>query len=237
MVISAGLAELAAGSIAMGVGGFLAAKDTKANPKEEEPKVCSSGSYTHLLAEEDASDVESRLSEKSPSRTDDGASSATLRYLAPLELSPELSAMVLEHIADRKRVEILLEEKERSNTTTETDEEPCSPLISGLSIAMGYLVGGLLPLLPYLFVSQVGDGLRISFGVCVLALFLYGFTRAYLSNADGADVVPAAGNRRRWQRIRRSIWEGFVMCGLGMAAALAAVVCVMLTPKIVGTSE
>ncbi|KAK4235961.1 hypothetical protein C8A03DRAFT_17357, partial [Achaetomium macrosporum] len=53
------------------------------------------------------------------------------------------------------------------------------PLLAGLSVAVGYLLGGVLPLFPYFFVNQVKDGLFWSFGVCAVALFVFGFCKDF----------------------------------------------------------
>ncbi|KAM7184480.1 VIT family domain containing protein [Naviculisporaceae sp. PSN 640] len=55
-----------------------------------------------------------------------------------------------------------------------------SPVASGSSISLGYLVGGIIPLLPYIFVSEVRNGLTWSFGVCVAALFLFGSIKEFV---------------------------------------------------------
>jgi vacuolar iron transporter family protein len=231
MVISAGVAELAAGSISMGIGGYLAERDTKSSAEDESSASASGEDYARLMADEELSDVEARISEKDTPVT---ANTAAKRYLAPLDLSPELSKMVLAHIMEKKNVLQELEDKEKEKEGSEAEEEqPVSPIVVGLTISLGYLVGGSLPLFPYFFVRHVGDGLKWSFGICVMALFLYGFTRGFLSNQDGSEKKA---NRQRLRRIRRSVWEGLIMAGLGMIAALAAVICVMLTPGLVGSS-
>ncbi|KAI1653423.1 hypothetical protein F4813DRAFT_393737 [Daldinia decipiens] len=70
------------------------------------------------------------------------------------------------------------------------------PAVVGLSVSVGYMLGGLLPLFLYFFVSQVADGLRWSFAVCVLALFVFGFAKDYLlhnESVEGMRIVVMGG--------------------------------------------
>jgi vacuolar iron transporter family protein len=240
MVISAGLAELAAGSISMSLGGYLAAKETaSAAAQDEGISVGSPRSYSRLLDNGDMSDVESCSEEKTVTEANESASGAAHRYLAPLELPAELQSIVLAHITQRTDVQLSLQERENKKEEDSGDsvEQPCSPVVSGASIGLGYLFGGLIPLLPYFFVHQVDIGLRISFGICVLSLFTFGFVRAYFSSANTQDSGFGGSRQRPAVRLRRSVWEGFIMAGLGMAAAFAAVVCVRLAPDVAGTSQ
>ena len=165
-VIYAGMAEICAGSISMGIGGYLAARGEVASEK---------GSHV------------------------DG-------YLAPLDLPPQLHEMVLQHIRGCPTI---------TDALTHEEDMP-SPILSGSSVAVGYLLGGMLPLFPYLLVDQVKDGLLWSFVVCAVALFVFGFSKDF---ALGHESAPG-------RRIRHSVWEGAQMVILGSVAALAAVLCV-----------
>jgi VIT1/CCC1 family predicted Fe2+/Mn2+ transporter len=60
----------------------------------------------------------------------------------------------------------------------EQSEPPASrALICALTIAMGYFVGGLIPLLPYFFVADVTTALWGSVGAMCFALFLFGYSK------------------------------------------------------------
>lgn len=58
---------------------------------------------------------------------------------------------------------------------------------------MGYLLGGLVPLAPYFFVSNIATGLRISVAVMAVALFAFGYAKTCLvrvgSGEEGEDTV------------------------------------------------
>ena len=89
------------------------------------------------------------------------------------------------------------------------------PVVSGLSISMGYVIGGIIPLLPYFFASGVDVAGRWSIGLCLAALFVFGAGKSWLLR--GRDAT--------W---RRCLWEGVQMLALGALAALAAVLAVNL---------
>lgn len=94
-------------------------------------------------------------------------------------------------------------------------EEPASSraLTSAITIALAYFLGGLLPLIPYFFVgaSQVYEGLYISIGVMVIALFVFGYVKTCV-------VVGWEGGRN----IRGGCYGGVQMVVVGSAAAGAA---------------
>ncbi len=94
-------------------------------------------------------------------------------------------------------------------------EEPAASraFTSAVTIALGYFLGGLLPLIPYFFVghNQVYEGLYISIGVMVIALFIFGYVKTCV-------VVGWEGGRN----IREGCFGGVQMVVVGSAAAGAA---------------
>lgn len=62
----------------------------------------------------------------------------------------------------------------------EADFTPARAYISGLTIALGYFLGGLVPLLPYLFFSRVREALLCSVAVMAVALFAFGWAKTAL---------------------------------------------------------
>lgn len=197
----------------MGIGGYLSARGD-----------ARSGS-AHVDTSEAEEEEKLQMDEKTGQVVD--------RYLAPLELPPELLDLVQEHIAGRDDVAAAVE---RTMAPEEEEEEdvPPAPWMSGLSVAMGYLIGGSLPLFPYFIVRQVGDGLLWSFIVCVIALFSFGFIKDFVLHMQKAKEevwVKEKGIGKegwKWRDICRSAWEGTQMVILGSLAALAAVLCVRL---------
>jgi vacuolar iron transporter family protein len=235
-VIYAGMAEICAGSISMGIGGYLAAKgemaaEAAAEAREQERR--------ELASEDEERDPEKTADTQEDEKLSDSRQSGVLDgYLAPLELPPHLLDQVISHVKRQPGIEESLILKTTSPNTPEADDNSrqCSPITVGFSVAVGYLLGGLLPLFPYFFVSHVGDGLLWSFGVCIFALFSFGFSkdffvrRAERLERERDEGWVAVDRRRRsvvrWEDLRRSGWEGVQMVVLGSVAALAAVLCV-----------
>lgn len=93
------------------------------------------------------------------------------------------------------------------------EEEPAASraLVSATTIAMGYFLGGLLPLLPYFFVDQVYTGLYISIGIMVFTLFVFGYVKT-------AVVMGWKSSKN----IRDACFGGIQMVVVGSAAAAAA---------------
>ena len=94
-------------------------------------------------------------------------------------------------------------------------EEPSAsrPWISGATIAIGYFLGGLVPLVPYFFVGdeQVFEGLYISIGVMVIALFIFGYVKTCV-------VKGWQGGRK----ICAGCWGGLQLVCVGSLAAACA---------------
>lgn len=85
--------------------------------------------------------------------------------------------------------------------------------ISAMTIAFSYFLGGLLPLIPYFFVAknQVYEGLYISIGVMIIALFAFGYIKTCV-------VVGWEGGKN----VRNGCWGGVQMVIVGSAAAASA---------------
>ncbi|ROV90638.1 hypothetical protein VMCG_10008 [Cytospora schulzeri] len=219
-VIYAGMAEICAGSISMGIGGYLSAKGGAREACEP----------TTTITAADV-DVDEKI----------GRAVVVENYLAPLDLPSDLLDLVRQHVVQRSDITSVLFDKVetvKEDDNDYTDNVPPSSIVSGLSISAGYLIGGSLPLFPYFLVSHVGDGLMWSFVVCVIALFVFGFAKDFiLHRSQDKDLVWVKDNCSKrwkegmtfsWQDIRRSCWEGLLMVILGSMAALAAVLCVSL---------
>ncbi|KAI6091010.1 Ccc1 family [Hypoxylon rubiginosum] len=197
-VIYAGMAEICAGCISMGVGGFLAAKgQTDAKPERQ--------SSSRKLEAAETDSVQS--------------------YLDPLDLPPDLLQAVRSHIYCDDTVFRRLVMEKYPTLDGSTDESSLfPPVFAGLSVSFGYLLGGLLPLFPYFFVSKVGDGLVWSFPICLLALFAFGVVKYYLLHYWLAG--NAGDETGMSMKVSRCCLEGVGMVLMGGFAACAAVLCV-----------
>lgn len=230
-VLYAGMAEICAGSISMGIGGYLAARGearaaASSSAKDEgyERPSRASEDAASLLSS-DGGDLEKRGGSESVSDGGDAEDmSALARYLAPLRLQAGLEEAVLAHLGRHGYDRGAIAGMESPDASTE--EPGSSPVLVGISVSLGYLVGGVIPLFPYFFVADVQAGLFWSFLVCIVALFAFGFGKEFALNKGSERKTGKM--QSSWPRIRSSLWEGFLMVVLGGTAALAAVVCVRL---------
>lgn len=157
VVITAGLAEVAAGSIAMGLGGYLAARSDAEH-------------YASELAREEREIVEVPDAEAAEVadvfRTYGLSSAETDHVVAALRTRPQAWRDFM------MRFELGLEAP-----------DPRRALMSALTIAGAYAVGGMVPLTPYFFASDVRRGLAVSAVVTMIALFVFGFVKARFTGA------------------------------------------------------
>ena len=89
------------------------------------------------------------------------------------------------------------------------EPDPGRALRSALTIALAYIVGGLVPLSPYILASQVRSAFLFSVVVTLVALFIFGFVKAHYTGAPtlrgalqtliiGAIAAGAAYLIARW---------------------------------------
>ena len=157
IVVTAGLAEIAAGAIAMGLGGFLAARSD---------------------AEHYASE---RVREQREIRDLPEAEEREVReVLGNFGLSGEESDPVV--AALRRKPDAWVDFMMRFELGLEKPD-PTRARTSGLTIAGAYVAGGFIPLSPYLFLASVSSGLSVSIVVTVLALALFGYVKGHFTGA------------------------------------------------------
>ncbi|XXH05259.1 hypothetical protein Hte_011684 [Hypoxylon texense] len=205
-VIYAGMAEICAGCISMGIGGYLAARGQVAAKPD-----------SHLRSQ----------------KLEEMAEQDTVRsYLAPLDLPSDLLQVIKTHIDHHPVIlgRLLFHQDSMLDDDLTDAAQMLSPPAVGLSVSFGYLLGGLLPLFPYFFVGEVEEGLRWSFVVCILALFAFGFAKDCLLNHGPAEGIWRHGDARdevvMWEKIKQGCFEGMRMVIMGGIAAIAAVLCV-----------
>jgi VIT1/CCC1 family predicted Fe2+/Mn2+ transporter len=157
VVITAGLAEVAAGSIAMGLGGYLAARSDAEH-------------YASELAREEREIVD--------------VPDAEAAEVADVFRTYGLSADETDHVvaALRTRPKAWRDFMMRFELGLEAPD-PKRALRSALTIAAAYAVGGMVPLAPYFFAADVRAGLKVSAGVTMVALFVFGFVKSRFTGA------------------------------------------------------
>ena len=151
IIVTAGLAEIAAGSIAMGLGGYLAAK----NDAE------------HYAVERLREQLE--VSEKPAEEATE-----VMEVFRSYGLTEEESAPVVEALS--RRPEAWIDFMMRFELGLEKPD-PKRALTSALTIAGAYIAGGFIPLGPYMMFSAAQTALVLSVGVTVGALATFGYLK------------------------------------------------------------
>jgi VIT1/CCC1 family predicted Fe2+/Mn2+ transporter len=153
IVVIAGLAEIAAGSIAMGLGGYLAARTDLEHYISELKR---EWRETKEMPEEEAEEVAGMFREFDMSN---------------VQIAPVVDAIR----ADRKRwVDFMM----RFELGLERPD-PKRARRSAATIAASYIAGGLVPLLPYMLVASISTALLLSVGVTLIALFVFGYVKGH----------------------------------------------------------
>jgi len=157
IIVTAGLAEIAAGSIAMGLGGYLAARSDAEH-------------YASELKREELEIVEKPAAERQE----------IADVFASYGLSAAESAPVVEALASRPnqwrdfmmRFELGLEKP-----------DPRRSVRSALTIAVSYIVGGFVPLASYIVTSDAELALKVSIAVTLTALIIFGYVKGRFTGA------------------------------------------------------
>jgi VIT1/CCC1 family predicted Fe2+/Mn2+ transporter len=151
IIVTAGLAEIAAGSIAMGLGGYLAAKsDAEHYAKEREREKREVAEIPHEEMREVAEVFQAY------GLTED----ETWPIVQALRRQPK------NWIDFMMRFELGLEKP-----------NPRRALVSAITIAGAYVAGGLIPLFPYIITQTTSSALLISIFVTLAALLIFGFIK------------------------------------------------------------
>lgn len=151
IIVTAGLAEIAAGSIAMGLGGYLAAKsDAEHYAKEREREKREVAEIPH----EEMKEVAEVFEEYGLTREQ------TRPLVEALRKQPQ------KWIDFMMRFELGLEKP-----------DPKRALTSALTIGGAYIAGGIIPLAPYIVTGNSSTALLFSIAVTLLALLVFGFIK------------------------------------------------------------
>jgi len=157
VIVTAGLAEIAAGSIAMGLGGYLAGRSDA----------------EHYASEREREHREVR--EKPAVEAREVGDIFRGYGLSDDEVAPILTAF-------RKRPQEWIDFMMRFELGLEKPD-PRRALRSALTIGGAYAVGGLVPLGPYILLRDAAAALSISIGVTLAALAVFGFVKGRFTGA------------------------------------------------------
>ena len=163
IIITAGIAEIVAGSIAMGLGGYLAGKTEQDHYKNELKREYEE---VELYPQKEIDEVK--------------------EVFAEYGLSPEHQQLIAVELSkDKKKwvdfmmkFELGLEEP-----------HPKRARNSALTIGTSYIIGGLLPLMAYFFTSKPADGLILSIIITTICLFTFGY---FKSKVTGQPTIYGA---------------------------------------------
>ena len=158
LVVVAGLAEIAAGSIAMGLGGYLAARSDAEHYASERLR---EEREVEEIPDEEAREVQNVF-------TDYG-------------LTKDESAHVVEALTKKPKewVDFMM----RFELGLERPDPKRAP-ISALTIGGSYIVGGLVPLIPYMLAHNITNALQISVAATGFALLCFGAIKGHFTGVN-----------------------------------------------------
>ena len=170
LVVTAGIAEIVAGSIAMGLGGYLAGK-----------------------TEQDHYDSELKREYQEVEIYPEREKEEIYEALEPYGISEKTASLVVEELIKNKdnwvnfmmKFELGLEKPHHQRA-----------IKSGATIAGAYILGGFIPLIPYTLVDISSEGLKYSALVTIMCLFIFGYFKSKVTGQPvfaGALKVTAIG--------------------------------------------
>ena len=171
LVVVAGLAEIAAGSIAMGLGGYLAARTDRDHYESERQR-------------------EIRETVELPEKEADEVADIFRGYgMSEQDIAPVVSAIR----ADQNRwVDFMM----RFELGFE-EPDPKRARNSAATIAMSYIVGGMVPLSSYMVWDNLRTALTGSVAITLVALFVFGYVKGKLTGISpirgGVQTVVIGG--------------------------------------------
>jgi VIT1/CCC1 family predicted Fe2+/Mn2+ transporter len=158
IIVLAGVAEIAAGSIAMGLGGFLAGQ-----------------------TEEDHYNSELKREYWEVDNLPDEEQEEVRKFFSSLGLSKEVQSKAVGELTKDKNRWVNFMMKYELNLDK---PDPKRARKSAFNIGMSYIVGGLVPLSPYFFVSSTQQGLTISVVITLICLYVFGFFKSKLTGVN-----------------------------------------------------
>ncbi|MEN9381774.1 MAG: hypothetical protein RI940_655 [Bacteroidota bacterium] len=154
----AGIAEVAAGSIAMGLGGYLAGKTEIDHYNSELKK-----EYWELEHKREREIQEVR--------------DVFLEWGLSKDTAEEATQEIIKD--DKRWVEFMM----KFELGLE-EPDPKRARKSAFNIGLSYIVGGMVPLLPYFFVTNSIDGLKISAVITLVCLYVFGFFKSKMTGIN-----------------------------------------------------
>ncbi|KAH8697074.1 putative vacuolar iron transporter Ccc1 [Talaromyces proteolyticus] len=186
VVVFGGLAELIAGAISMGLGGYLGAKSEEESYHATLKKTCQQTATNQQDTAIIISDI-----------------------FAPYDLPAQVVSDLTNNLIDSPNLPSFL----MNFHHTLPEPSGSRALTCAITIALGYFIGGFIPLLPYFFVgpNDAFYALGWSVATMVVALFVFGYGKTcFVTGWKGRE------------NIRRGLFGGAQMVVVGGVAAGAA---------------
>lgn len=158
LIVTAGLAEIAAGSIAMGLGGYLAARSDAEHYASERRREQLEVKEKTELEKQEIRDV-----------------------FASYGLTTEQTEPIVDALS--KRPESWVDFMMRFELGLE-EPDPKRALTSALTIALSYIAGGMIPLSPYILLPVARTALLVSVVVTLLALLVFGYVKGHFTGTN-----------------------------------------------------
>ncbi len=158
IIVIAGIAEIAAGSIAMGLGGYLAGKTEQDH-------------YNNELKRE--YDEVEKLPEREKQEVKD--------FFKQIGLSEEVQNKATEEIAKDKKQWVDFMMKYELGLE---EPDPKRAAKSAFNIGVSYIAGGIIPLSPYFFINNSTEALKISVVATLICLFVFGYFKSKLTGVN-----------------------------------------------------
>jgi VIT1/CCC1 family predicted Fe2+/Mn2+ transporter len=163
IVVTAGIAEIVAGSIAMGLGGFLAGR-TEADHYASE-----------LKREYDEVD---RVPEQEKLEVKEVFAGFGLPEVLQQQVANEMAKDKDKWVDFMMRYELGLEKPEANRAAQ-----------SAVTIGISYIIGGIIPLSPYFFINESRIALYYSCAITMACLFVFGY---FKSRVTGQPAISGA---------------------------------------------
>jgi VIT1/CCC1 family predicted Fe2+/Mn2+ transporter len=155
IIVTAGLAEIAAGAIAMGLGGYLAAQ--------------SEAEHYHAERQREVTEV----TEKPEAEVTETAEVFRSYGVTEEESRPIVDAL-------RTRPEAWVDFMMRFELGLE-QPDPRRAVVSALTIAGAYIAGGCIPLGPYMLSATASAALGVSVALTLMALGVFGYVKGHFT--------------------------------------------------------
>jgi vacuolar iron transporter family protein len=158
LIVVAGIAEIAAGSIAMGLGGYLAGK-TEQDHYNSELK----NEYEEIETKTEVEKEEVRI------------------FFRDWGFSKELQDQAVEEICKDKDLWVEFMMKHELGLDK---PHPKRATKSAFNIGLSYILGGFIPLSPYFFFTNSEEALKISVVVTLFCLFVFGYFKSKMTGVN-----------------------------------------------------